>query len=260
MRQVNHQSHSSSNNNKQPKPTSSTNKIYDENQQIQIITQFRRDAATFDSIMKWIFLILSVVLSAASIFVVARFDEVNIINKSFVVSDNSESPLRHWIIVAICLMSITYGSLQVKKFRPEKDWRRWLGVVVADENDNVVKKNTSNDSDHEEVLDNEDAEMMRFFKESKRKNEQKNFTVAQKYGCLAISCGLLFIQLLFLAANKNIYPPSEKWTLHYLFYHCSSTFLAVAHSGCWPVLLGQMSSGQKEIHLMEKKKYQISQA
>lgn len=246
------------NNNITNNTSSSTKKIYDEKEQNEIIAKYRRDAATFDSAVKWIFLVLSVALSGAAIFVVARFDAKEISNSldssSFSSGDHTETALRHWFFVLISLGLMTYGTLTMMRFRPEKDWKKWLNV--AGSASSSIDKKKLNDSDNDDNNGIGDAEI-RFFAQQ---NKNQNVSFLRKYSCLILALCLLSVQLLFLAANKNIYPPEQKWTINYLFYHCSSSILALAHAGCWPIMIDQMCTTQRDLAKLESKKYRISDA
>lgn len=45
-----------------------------------------------------------------------------------------------------------------------------------------------------------------------------------------------------------------------VLHQCSSPVLALCHALCWPYLLGMMSGVQRDINLLESKKYHISNA
>ena len=114
--------------------STTTKHVLDEKQQLEIINRFKKSTASFDKGMKWTFLGVSFALSTAAIFVVARMEEKNPQESLRMNLNNNNNKgyskdlefFRHWFVVIIGLISISYGSLFVKRFNPEKDWPKWL--------------------------------------------------------------------------------------------------------------------------------------
>lgn len=243
------------------KSNATTKHVYDEKQQVEIINKFKRETATFDKVMKLVFLGVSVALSTAAIFVVARMEEKNP-QKSLQQFANRERNkdlefFRHWFIVIVGVICITYGSLFVKRFNPERDWQKWLTTPSSMKrySSSSSKPTTKRDDDDDENFDEEEEYIIK----NSFQNSSLRYTFLQKYGCSFVAVALLCIQLLFLASDKT-QSMEDRWSYHNLFYHCSSSFLAVAHALCWPFLLHQMSCAQSDIKLLVEKKYQISDA